>query len=430
MLIDEYRLLSADNYHLQFTEVEVYGFGSSQTVAYRGKGAIDRGGDSRLKIMIWSSPNIAFEQERAEIAKNMQQGQVIAEQLSCRLWAKDQLGRVWNDCKIFITDIENDGQNTLIKADVDEFILKTPNDLDDRDQEYKIEIMAIHKGFLPLRMIPGEEGGSWRRELSFEVSDFRIMISKDIPVTKVVLTSKNEIDPLRMQLLFEAISIASGKIFYPLMISWADQQDCFLKICHGQQDQDHLEPLLDVLCEYTIDNLSQFVSCYLSEFTDPYGPTYAAWHRAYLASSAGIEISSLALCTAIEGIVKYRFTYPVPISPEADSQIVNARDSVKEINSPDWIIESMLKHLDRIRESKPTIKKSLKEIAKISEITNKQLARWESLRNKIAHFDLLDDSPKENEKILRDYETCLTIFFKLVAQSAKFSWLATHHVES
>ncbi|MFB8831794.1 hypothetical protein ACE0DR_26770 [Azotobacter sp. CWF10] len=157
MLIDDYRLLAADNYHLQFTEVEIYGITSSQEIKYRGTGAIGRGNDSRLTIMIWTSPNFSFEEERADVARKLREGQVISQQLTCRMNARDQLGRWWSDCEIFVTEITNDESKTILAAEVDTFMLKVPNDAADEGHAGETEIITIHKGPLPFQITQQKE---------------------------------------------------------------------------------------------------------------------------------------------------------------------------------------------------------------------------------------------------------------------------------
>ncbi|MFB8831795.1 hypothetical protein ACE0DR_26775 [Azotobacter sp. CWF10] len=260
-------------------------------------------------------------------------------------------------------------------------------------------------------------------DLSFIVPDFSIKVTKDIPCTKITLRHGNVADRTRIKILLEAISICSGRVIAPLLMSWHDNEFSYLEILHGQADQNRLPSILDELSSFQIENFKIFVECYLSTFRVPYGETYAAWHRAYLASSAGIEISSLALCTAIEGVVKYRFTEATPISAEVSDKLEKIDKIISNIEASDWIVKSIQQHLERIRESKPTVKKSLKSFALSHGISGQQISRWESLRNKIAHFDLLDDTPEENEKLLKDYKICLGIFFKLIARSAGYHWV-------
>ncbi|MFZ4965897.1 hypothetical protein ACL9RJ_16705 [Pseudomonas sp. Mn2068] len=422
MLIDEYQLLAVDDYHLQFTEVEVYGITSSREIVYRGTGAINRGRDSRLTIMVLTSPNLSFEEERAEVARKLREGQALSEQLTCRMKAKDQLGRWWNECEIFITKITNDESKTTIIAEVDKFVLKVPNGRGDELGESRVEIVTVHNGDLPFQ-IKQKEGEGFEWDLNFMVSDFSIRITKDMPCTKIALHHESAIDRSRVKILLEAISICSGRVITPLLMSWQDKEHSNLEVFHGEADHNRLPSILDELSIFKIETIKLFVECYLSAFSVPYEETYAAWHRAYLASGSSMEISSLALCTAIEGIVKYRFTEATPISVEVDDELVKVSEIVNKIESTEWIVESILKHLERIRESKPTIGKSLKHFASSHNISSKQIQRWESLRNKITHFDLLDDSPEENEKLLRDYKICLTIFFKLVARSAGYNWV-------
>jgi len=421
MLIDEYKFLAKNNYHLQFSEIEIYGISSSQEIAYRGTGVISRGVDSRLTITIFTSPNLLFEKERTEVIRKLREGQVISEELTCRMKAKDQIGRWWDVCEIFITDIVNDESNSTVTAEIDTFILKTPNDNADDVGGSRVEIITTHNGDLPLK-IEGREGNSFEWGVNFTSSDFSIKITKLISHTKIALHKNGEIDRSQIDILLEAISICSGRVIVPLLMSWQDEKHFNLKVSHGEADENRLPSILDELSAFNIDNFKLFLECYLSEINTPYGATYAAWHRAYLGSGASIEISSLALCTAIEGIVKYRFTEATPVSADIDQKLIKIGETINTIESEGWIIESILKHLDRIRESKPTIKKSLKLFAQPHNISSKQIQRWESLRNKITHFDLLDDSPKENEKPLNDYKTCLIILFKLVAHSAGYRW--------
>ncbi|MFL1527200.1 hypothetical protein [Pseudomonas sp. O230] len=417
MLIDEYKFLAKNNYHLQFTKIEIYGISSSQEIAYRGTGAISRGVDSRLTITVFTSPNLFFEEERAEVFRKLREGQVISEELTCRMKAKDQLGRWWDVCDIFITNIVNDESLSTVTAEIDTFILKTPNDNADAIGGSRVEIITVHNGDLPLQ-IKQQEGKNFEWGVNFTASGLSIKITKFISHTKITLHKNGEIDRSQIDILLEAISICSGRVIVPLLMSWQDEEHFNLEVSHGEADENRLPSILDELSAFNIDNFKLFLECYLSEFNSPYGATYAAWHRAYLASGASIEISSLALCTAIEGIVKYRFTEATPVSADIDDKLIKIGEHINTIESEDWIIESILKHLDRIRESKPTIKKSLKHFAQSHNISSKQIQRWESLRNKITHFDLLDDSPKENEKLLNDYKTCLIILFKLVAHSA------------
>lgn len=180
MFIDDYRLLAVDNYHLQFTEVEIYGITSSQEVKYRGTGAIHRGDDSRLTITIWTSQNFSFEKERADVARKLREGQVISQQLTCRMNARDQLGRWWRDCEIFVTKITNDESKTIIVAEVDTFVLKVPNDAADEDLTRETEIVTIHNGPLPFKITQQKEK-CFVWDLSFIVPDFSIKVTRDVP---------------------------------------------------------------------------------------------------------------------------------------------------------------------------------------------------------------------------------------------------------
>lgn len=421
MLIDEYRLLAADNYHLQFTEVEIFGIFPSEEIMYRGSGAIGRGSDSRLTIMVSTSPNITFEEKRKQATRILREGQVIFQQLSCKMNAKDQLGRWWRDCEIFITELVNKDSKTTIIAELDKFALRLPRSITNHTHNKKIEIITIHKGPLPLNITQQLENTfSWN--LSFNIPEFSIEITKDIPFTKITIRHESSVDWTRIKILLEAISICSGRIITPLLMTWHDDKHSHLEILHGQVDNNHLPSILDELPPFKIETFKLFLECYLSSFKYPYGETYAAWHRAYLAAEAGIEISSLALCTAIEGIVKYRFTEATTISVESSNELKEAGKLISEIEAPDWIIKTIQEHLERVLESKPTIRKSLKTFAVSNDISGRQITRWESLRNKIAHFDLLEDTPEENEKLINDYNICLSIFFKLIARSAGYSW--------
>lgn len=419
MLIDDYQLLAVTNYHLQLLELEVYGITSSQEVAYRGVGAIERGNDSRLSIMIFTSPNQSFEQERAGEADKIEGGRVIKAQLTCKMNARDQLGRWWNDCEIFITEIINEGPKTTLIAEVDRLLLKVSNDAESNNHDVNVEVVTVHKGALPYQ-ITHREPKSFTKSLSFTTPEFNVSIVRGMPCTKIELSHEVAFGRERIGVLFEALSICSGRVISPLLLSWREEEFSCLEVFHGESDSNQLPSILDEVSSFNIENLKRFVNCYLAEFKVAYRETYAAWHRAYLGSAAGLEISSLALCTAIEGVVKYRFTEVAPVTIEVNDELTRLGEILSNGDAPDWIVNSVLLHLEKIRESKPTVKKSLKRFALVYDISGKQLSRWESLRNKIAHFDLLEDSAEENEKLIKDYNICLTIFFKLIARSASF----------
>lgn len=422
MLIDDYRLLAVENHYLQLDEVEVYSTISTNEIIYQGKGAISRNSDLRLSIIIWSTPNFLFEEKREDINQELQEEQSVSQYNTCRMNARDQLGRWWSDCEILVTEIRNDTEEAILKAEVVSFVLKMPKDFLHANNEREVEIISIHNGYLPYS-VEEKKDKSLVVDLNFTAADIFIKISKDIPCTKILLKYKDLVDRIDVNVLLEVISISSGKVFTPLLMSWGDKEYTYLEILHGETDNHEMLPILEVITPFRIQDFELFVECYLSTFTTPYAETYAAWHRAYLGTNSGIEISSLALCTAIEGIVKYRFTDATPMSVANRDELENAIVKIIDLEAPDWLVEVILKNLERVKEARPTIRKSLKTFSRSNGISNKQLSRWESLRNKIAHFDRIEGSFEENEKLIEDYNICLEIFFKLIARSTGYNWL-------
>jgi len=421
MLIDDYRLLAVENHYLQLDEVEVYATISSNEVIYQGKGAISRDSDSRLSIIIWSTPSFLFEEKREDITQEFQEEQSVSQHNTCRMNARDQLGRWWSDCEILVTEISNNAEGAILKAEVVSFVLKMPKDFLHETNEREVEIISIHNGYLPF-IFEEKIDKSLIVDLSFSAAGVFIKISKDIPCTKIVLKYKDLVDRINVNVLLEAISISSGKVLTPLLMSWSDKEYTYLEMLHGETDNHEMLPMLEVITPFRIQDFELFVECYLSTFSTPYEETYAAWHRAYLGTNSGVEISSLALCTAIEGIVKYRFTDATPMNSTNRDELENAIVKIMDLEASNWIVEIIIKNLERVKEAKPTIRKSLKIFSQSNGISNKQLSRWESLRNKIAHFDRIGGSFEENEKLIDDYNICLEIFFKLIARSAGYNW--------
>ncbi|WP_438454650.1 hypothetical protein [Vreelandella venusta] len=419
MLIDEYRLLAVENHYIQLDEVEVYATTFSSEIIYQGKGVISRNSDLRLSIVIWSAPTFSFEEKREDISQEFQEDKYVSQYNTCRMNARDQLGRWWSDCEILVTEIRSDTEESILKAEVVSFVLKVPKDFLHTTNEKKVEIISIHNGFLPYSFEKKDK--SLVVDLSFFAANVFIKISKDIPCTKIVLRYKDLVDRIDVNVLLEVISISSGKVFTPLLMSWSDKEYTYLEVLHGETDNHEMLPISEVITPFRIQDFELFVECYLSTFTTPYAETYAAWHRAYLGTNSSIEISSLALCTAIEGIVKYRFTDVTPMSVANRDELENAIVKIIDLEAPDWLEEIILKNLQRVKEARPTIRKSLKNFSRSNGISNKQLLRWESLRNKIAHFDRIEGSFEENEKLIEDYNICLEIFFKLIASSTGYN---------
>ena len=232
MIIDEYRLMAADSYHLQFTEVEIFGFLPSREIIYKGVGCISRDSDSRISIMVMTSLNTTFEQERAEATRKLRKGQVISHQLTCMMDAKDQLGRWWRDCEIFITKITNNGSETTIIAELDKFVLRLPKSTAGYTSRNNTEIIAIHNGHLPFKSIQTAKN-SHSANLSFSIPGITVEITRDIPCTKITIIHDDAIDLDQIKILLEAISICSGRLITPLLIGRHENEHYHLELLQG-----------------------------------------------------------------------------------------------------------------------------------------------------------------------------------------------------
>lgn len=221
--------------------------------------------------------------------------------------------------------------------------------------------------------------------------------------------------------LSEALSIIQGKLCHVLYSSYCGGEVCTTTISSINRKEPNDPIASPIKHRDPLDHASfqTFLQCYLEATSKPHDVFYEYWHRINRSWQGGLEIAALTVTTAVEGIIKDRFSDYIKPDTDFQEQAESAKEAIQAVEIGDRIREYISSSLGNACKGSP--KNALRYLENKGIIDKSLIKSWNILRNKATHADSLEFNELELQKYLDLAFSCHHLFNILLLISIDFS---------
>ncbi|MHA3053775.1 hypothetical protein E0H77_08395 [Acinetobacter sp. ANC 4633] len=432
MNIDNKKLdaLLSNEFEIDCIMIELTQQTESNPIIYKGAGSLTQKSDGNFYVKLYHAFN-DISKEIMPTFGNSISGKIIGKDAFFSMEALDISGNIWTATDIQVSNnfsIPATGKvvNSYIKN------LKCVTDITSTiDQKASFLFFVISGNFkIPLNKWEDTIGGGKALntcQFSIDGKNIEIKDNKNCLFINIE-DPLGEIDFSYQERFLEALSIITGKLC-PVLLSILHSNNHKILNINSIPNSLSNKPLVSLLkhqSPWDLPNFQDFLYKYLISFHKEYDIFFGYWHKVNRAWQGSLENTALALCVAIEGVVKnYYKEFGLP-DDEIILQAKEARDLIKKLDLKERIKNRIMSTLGQINSS--NTKNALYELFKLGKIDKELIEAWVSLRNKAAHADNLNDDMLEIQKYLDDFYKVQNLFNLLlllkIGYSGKYQDLA------
>lgn len=385
----------------------------NEPIIYTGPGTIYQDNRGILQLKLYSK----ISDIRKEISFNLKYhapGKIIAKDNYFTLNATDMTGMEWIADNVWVySDVSLPTNGQIIKSTLGN-IETNKNGLNNEKCSFiiivpgKYEIPCNEKEDLP--------GGGWRLNKSvFSVNNINYEFKyADNYLSISAVSEDNHLNIDTHIRLREALSIIMGLFIQPIIVKHTQHDRSVLKII-SKSDSYANKKLPPPFKHSTPDDMkafSCFIGKYMANIDASFSDLFGFWHKISSAWQADIGNSSLSLAVAIEGITRSYFAKHGLPDDEIIQQADEAKQILNDINLGDRIKKRLLSSIGNLSNTSPKI--ALNKMVNNGILSKTMADKWERLRNKSVHPDILNEPSKVFQEHIDEIYICIALFYRLL----------------
>lgn len=256
-----------------------------------------------------------------------------------------------------------------------------------------------------------ENGGQICNTCEFSIDEKKVTIkSKNSCLFVNIEDPSGGIDFIYQELFIEALSIMTGRFCSVLYSTLYKNNEYALKLNSIPSDLSNIStfPLLNISSFGRLFEIQNFLSRYLNFFEKEHDVFFGYWYKINRAWQGGVENAALALCVAVEGVLKNYYKDISLLDQEFIKQTDSAKTLIQQIGLHKEIEQRIISNLGQIKNASPRI--ALRNLVEQGKIAKEFIKAWTVLRNKSAHADILENDRKALQEYLDNFYKVITLF--------------------
>lgn len=409
-------LLTSNQFIIDCIQIKLIQQKENDPFVYQGSGSIYQLSDGNFHLKLYhhlSSPL----REPIYNQDNHVPGEIISKEYYYRMEAHDMTGDIWESYDISVQGgFSVPAIGRVINTKISMLSIKQDRP-HANDESSNLYLVSPGKYQIPYNSTEKFQDGGWIRNIC-RVEILGINLEIRDRKTYITISAKDPSGGMNDSFhgkLKEALSIVFGKPI-PILLSSFSSGDTNTIVLSSIQNSILKERSLESPIKHTESNdtlhFKEFVEKYIQFFDTENEPFYGYWHKVNRSWQGSLEITALAICTAIEGITKnYYSDFNCP-GEEIIKQAEETKKFIKSTTIDSKIKCRLLQSISHIVAPNP--KNALYKLVEDNKLDKKLVDCWKTLRNKSAHADNLKEGKEETQKYLDDVFTCLSLFYLLL----------------
>ncbi len=386
---------------LDFIEITLIQQCEKNPKVYRGAGSIFQDNKGHIQLKMYVKDFSQF----TDLPKH--NSRVLVEDSNLfYLEATDTTGIKWKAKYLHLK------RGNIITAEI--FNLEQIYEHSENFKELKAQFYILGKYDFPFNEYKVTEYESSLTICKFKTDYFDCEIDQHDKYMDVFILTKESNDfNLLIDLIIEALSIITGHYLQPLIKMTESKNIQLLELYSHRlkQDEKKLNPPISTHVFDKIEDLKEFIHCYVTKFKEKRSHFFKSWYRNFLESQGLYINQALVLTVSIEGILKEYFSDTTPVDNTAK---ISTLEEIEKISIDETIFNDIKNYLTKPKE--PNLQKRLKKLVKDDVISEDLFKICLEIRNYSAHADkIVMDSKKTNmQKIIYEIDACLELFYLLL----------------
>ena len=385
-------------------------------IIYTGPGTICQDEHGMLQIKLYSKIN----DKKKELSHQFKQhtpGEIIADDNYFTLRAIDMSGKKWiadNIC--ILPDASFPAAGLVIKAKIDEIKNIELNKTWSNTEKNHLSIIIPGQYKIPCNEkedLPN--GGRRLNRTVFSANEIDFEFRKFDSCLIINANSKTEkLDKDTYIKLIEALSIIIGCKVRPIVIKNTQKDKDVIKIRSVDNSfaNKKLFPPFKHSDPTEFESFTSFLEKYLVNIKSPFSDIFGFWHKISRAWQASIENSSLSIGVAIEGTLKSYFSETGLADEEILQQAEEAKKLIEDSDLGERIKGRLFGSIGLLKNASP--KGALNQMVQKKWLNKAMVSEWKELRSKSVHPDKINQGSIVFQKYINQFNTCLTLFYRLV----------------
>ena len=385
-------------------------------IIYTGPGTIYQDEHGILQLKLYSKLNDMYK-ELSYQSKNDTPGKIIAKDDKFTLKATDMFGNEWVADNICISDSKSYfTEDLVIKSKLDEIKNIKSNEIQSNFKKNSLFIIVPGQYKIPCNEkedLPN--GGRRLNRTVFSANEIDFEFRKLDSCLIINANSKTEkLDKDTYIKLIEALSIIIGCKVRPIVIKNTQKDKDVIKIRSVDNSfaNKKLFPPFKHSDPTEFESFTSFLEKYLVNIKSPFSDIFGFWHKISRAWQASIENSSLSIGVAIEGTLKSYFSETGLADEEILQQAEEAKKLIEDSDLGERIKGRLFGSIGLLKNASP--KGALNQMVQEKWLNKAMASEWKELRSKSVHPDKINQGSIVFHKYINQFNTCLTLFYRLV----------------
>lgn len=390
---------------------------------YSGPGSISQDLDGSLNLKMYCKYKYAHK-ELSTIFNNITPGKILGKEYYYSLSASDMYGNKWTAKNISINgNIYLPTSARVIEAKIRSIVNIEEEATGSDKTRSRVYILVKGSYDFPFNKKENLPGGGWAyntTEINNDRHNITITTKDSYSNINVDLPYKTFKDGLPYVLL-ESLSILTGKYMMPTVISCTHNNKITTTIFSEQYKLKDIRitSFLRHIGSRNIKAFQEFIEKYLDVFPKQNSDYFKFWLKIAIDYKFGIKNAALAVCVAIEGILKKYFVKNGFPDKEFKKQANEAIIILENLEISDRVKGRLGESIKLALNSNP--KTALMNLSKKGLFDKKLVNIWVKLRNTSVHPSSYEDLHDEYQKYIYNTYACLQLFYCLMFIKIKYT---------